>query len=193
MFPSRRELWRASDGRARTIDLSLTPDASAADIHTFVDPDAPTGSPVRNDYAPGTFAVAFAGRPPTDPAELAGWLARNSTRDDAIIVGVTDLLLERALTGRERAAILTVLDAHTALTYAGTSTDRAGRPGVAFTAASTASGGESLYVFLIDPATGRFLASEQISIGGAPALKLTYPAVLSYRTYRQADTVAAIP
>ncbi|MEU8658459.1 CU044_5270 family protein [Actinoplanes philippinensis] len=193
MFPSRRESWRASDGRARTIDLSLTPDASAADIHTFVDPDTPTGSPVRNDYPAGTFPAAFAGRPPTDPAELAGWLARNSARDDAVIVGVTDLLLERTLTGRERAAVLTVLDGHTTLTYAGTSTDRAGRPGVAFTAASTASGGESLNVFLIDPATGRFLASEQISTGGAPALKLTYPAVLSYRTYRLADTVAAIP
>ncbi|BEL12915.1 hypothetical protein Q0Z83_111060 [Actinoplanes sichuanensis] len=193
MFPSRRELWRASDGRARTIDLLLAPGASTADIHAFVGPDAPTGRSVRNDYAAGTFAVAFAGRPPTDPDELADWLARNSTRDDAVIVGVTDLLLERVLTGRERAAVLTVLDGHTTLTYAGTSTDRAGRPGVAFTAASTASGGQSQYVFLIEAATGRFLASEQISTGGAPALKLTYPAVLSYRTYRQADTVAAIP
>jgi hypothetical protein len=160
MFPSRRELWRASDGRARTIDLSLSPDASAADIHTFVDPDASTGNPVFNDSASGPFAVAFADRPPTDPAELAGWLARTSTRDDAVIVGVTGLLLERALTSRERAAVLTVLDGHTTLTYGG---------------------------------TGRFRASKQISTGGTPAIKLTYPGVVGYRTYRQADTVAAIP
>lgn len=120
-------------------------------------------------------------------------MARSSSSDIAILNGVTDLLQERALTGPERAAVLTVLDTHTALEYAGTSTDRAGRPGAAFTLTSSAYGGQSTYVLLLDPNTGRFLAYEQVLTADAPALNVEYPAVLSYRTYQRAQTIAAIP
>jgi hypothetical protein len=194
MFPSRRELWCTSDNQARTIDTTLPAQfRNAADSDAFGDTAIPDHTPERTDYPAGTFPAAFTDRPPTDPAQLADWLAGTSTQDTAVLVGVTNLLRERALTGRERAAILTVLDGHTALTYAGTSIDHAGRPGAAFTMTSTASGGQSRYVLLIDPATGRFLAFEQVTLGGVPALKVEYPAVLSYSTYRLTETVAAIP
>jgi hypothetical protein len=194
IFPSRRELWRTRDDQGCTIDITLPPQfRDAADRAAFGDGATPDSKPERTDFPAGTFPASFTGRPPTDPAQLAGWLARTSTRDNAIFAGVTDLLRERALTSSERAAILTVLDDYTTLAYAGTSTDRAGRHGAAFTVTSNASGGQNLHVLLIDPANGRFLASEEILTGGAPALKVTYPAVLSYHTYRQADTVTAIP
>jgi hypothetical protein len=193
VFPSRRELWRTIDNQARTIDTFLPPQWGAtADRDAFGDTGTSDG-PVRSDYPAGTFPASFDSRPPTAPDELAVWLARSSSRDIAILNGVTDLLQERALTGPERAAVLTVLDTRTALEYAGTSIDRAGRPGAAFTLTSSASGGQSTYVLLLDADTGRFLAYEEVLTAGAPALKVGYPAVLSYRTYQRAETVAAIP
>lgn len=194
VFPSQREFWRAGNEQARTIDIYLPPlVTNAADRDAFGDTGAPDSTPVRNDYPAGTFAAAFSGRPPTDPGRLARWLARSSRSDTAILDGVTDLLQERALTSPERAAVLTVLATRTALTYAGTSADRAGRPGVAFTTTSDDSGGHITHVLLLNPATGRFLAYEQVLTAGAPALKVRRPAVIGYRTYRQAETVAAIP
>ncbi|WP_307833782.1 hypothetical protein [Actinoplanes derwentensis] len=91
------------------------------------------------------------------------------------------------------AAVLTVLSSHTALAYAGTGADRVGRKGAAFALGSTAAGGHTTYMLLIDPDTGWFLAYEQILTAGPTALDVELPAVLSYRTYLQAESITKMP
>ncbi|MFD1364448.1 CU044_5270 family protein [Actinoplanes sichuanensis] len=193
VVPSQRELWRAGDDRGRTIDTYLEPQfPTGADRDNWDDASYPQG-PQRNDYGKGELPAAFRGRPPRDPGELAAWLMKNAPRNGTILDRVTDLLEERALTGSERRALLEVLATRTGLAYAGSSTDRAGRSGAAFTASATSSGGHITYVFLIDPRTARLLATEEILTGGAPALNVKRPAVISYRTYQRAEHVTVIP
>lgn len=193
VIPSQRELWRAGDDRGRTIDTYLEPQfPPGADRDNWDDASYPQG-PQHNDYGKGELPAAFRGRPPRDPGELAAWLMKNAPRDGTILDRVTDLIEERALTGSEQCALLDVLAKRAGFTYAGSSTDRAGRSGAAFTATATSSGGHITYVFLIDPHTARFLATEKILTGGAPALNVRRPAVISYRTYLRAEHVTAIP
>ncbi|GAA1581066.1 hypothetical protein [Actinoplanes couchii] len=173
--PTRHELWR-DDQRALTVDIG-----------------PPPATPVHTAYPGGSFPAAFADRPPTDPDQLAVWLARTSTTGTAIIDGITDLLRERVLTGPERAVILSVLADRTTMAYAGTSTDRIGRRATVFALPSRSSGADITHLLLIDPKTGRILATEQIITGGAHRLDVPYPAVAGYRTYLQADLVPAIP
>nr|WP_157751918.1 hypothetical protein [Actinoplanes derwentensis] len=48
-------------------------------------------------------------------------------------------------------------------------------------------------MLLIDPDTGWFLAYEQILTAGPTALDVELPAVLSYRTYLQAESITKMP
>lgn len=195
IIASRGELWRTHDNQARTIEQYLPPQfPTPADRDAWRDDGSPRGEgETRQDYPRGTFPAAFPARPPQQPAALAGWLRRTDTSDTAVISGVTDLLNERALTGRERSAVLRVLARYTTLAYAGTTTDRAGRPGVAFTAKSRSGGGDVIHVFVIDSRTAAILAYEKILTAGGEALHVHRPAVISYSTYRTVEFLPHIP
>lgn len=194
VIPYRSELWRAPDDAARTIETFHAPQfPTDADRQAWDDAGSPRGGQQRVDYGAGHYQGAFNSRPPRDPQVLAGWLARGSTGSAAILKGVTDLLLERALTGQERSALLRVLATRTPLVFAGAAVDRAGRTGTAFTAVTNDSGAQVTQVLVIDPRTGRILATETILTAGAPALTVRRPAVISYRTYLIAEHVPAIP
>jgi hypothetical protein len=195
IIASRRQLWRSGEDQARIIEQYLPPQfPTTADRDNWRADGSPSGGgETREDYPAGTFPAAFPGRPPLQPSTLADWLTRADTSDVAIINGTADLLNERALTGSERAALLRVLAHRTALTYAGTTVDRAGRRGHAFTTTSRSSGAEVTHLFVIDPGTATILAYEQILTAGADALRVRRPAVISYRTYRTAEFVPAIP
>ena len=194
IVPSRRQLWHTSEDQARTIEEYLPPQfPTATDRDNWRSDGSPSGGVTREVYPAGTFPAAFRGRPPLQPGALADWLSRADTSDVAIINGTADLLNERALTGPERAALLRVLARRTALTYAGTTVDRAGRPGQAFTITSRSSGAEVTHLLVVDPGTAAILAYEQILTAGADALRVRRPAVISYRTYRTAEFVPAIP
>ncbi len=195
VIPSRRELWRADDDHARTIKTYFPPQfPTDADRQAWHDDGSPRGGPpVDETYPRDGLPVIYRGRPPRDPEILAGWLAQSHTGSAAILKGVMDLLRERALTGPECSAVLRVLATRTPLAYAGTTVDRAGRAGIAFTATTTDSGGDVTLVFVIDPRTGRILATEKILTAGAPRWDVQRPAVISYRTYLVAEQVPAIP
>jgi hypothetical protein len=195
VIPSRRQLWRTGEDRARTIEQYLAPQfPTTNDRENWRADGSPRGDgEARADYPAGTFPAAFPGRPPLRPDALADWLRRADTSDVAIINGTADLLNERALTGPERAAVLRVLARRTTLSYAGTTVDRAGRPGQAFATTSRSSGAEVTHLFVIDPRNGVILAYEQILTAGGDALRVHRPAVISYRTYRTAEFVPALP
>jgi hypothetical protein len=195
IIATRRQLWRTRAGQVRTIDEYLPPQfPTAADRDNWRDDGSPRGGgETREDYRAGEFTAAFPGRPPLRTDTLAQWLRRADTSDVAIINGTADLLNERALTGPERAALLRVLARRTTLTYAGTTVDRAGRTGRAFTTTSDSSGAEVTHLFVVDPGTARIFAYEQILTAGGDALRVRRPAVISYRTYLTAEFVPAIP
>lgn len=194
VIPSRWELWRAADNSGRTIETFLAPQFPTEDDRAaWRDAGSPRGGqPVDTPYGPGALPVIYQGRPPRAPQALADWLTQSHTGRAAILKGVLDLLRERALTGPERGAVLRVLAAHSPLVYAGTTVDRAGRAGVAFTAHTSDSGGDDILVFVLDPRTGRFLATEKILTAGAPRFDVQRPAVVAYHTYLVADQVPAI-
>jgi len=195
IIASRRELWRTSGNAARTIEQYLPPDfPTAADRDNWRSAGSPQGDgETRKDYPAGTFPTAFSGRPPRQLDGLAEWLRRADTSDVALITGTADLLNERALTGPERAALLRILARETTLTYAGSTIDRAGRPGEAFTTSSPSSGAEVTHLLVIDPGTAAVLAYEQILTAGADALHVHRPAVISYRTYRTTEFTSSMP
>lgn len=190
----RRELWRHDD--VARIDITYRPPQfpTDADRQAWHDAGSPRGGYERHDYdKDDPYPTDLPGRPPPDPGELAAWLSHQRPGSTAVLRGVTDLLNDRVLTAAQQAAVLRILDTETPLAFAGTTTDRAGRPGAAFTMTISDDNGQNTYVVVIDTRTGRFLAIEKILLSGGAALKVRLPAVISYRTYLSADRVAAIP
>lgn len=196
VIPSERQLWRTANDEARITEKYLPPQfPTAQDRAAWHDDGAPganTPDQVR-DYPAGQFVAAWPDRPPRTTAALRTWLRRQDTSDAGIVKGVADLLRERVLTATERAGLLRLLAEEPAITYAGTTADRAGRPGLAFTATSTSSGGVHVYQFVIDADTSMFLAHEEVVTSGTDRLHLHYPAVIRYDTYLTAEFVATMP
>lgn len=202
VIPYRTQLWRAPDDRGRMVTTYQAPQFPPdADPQAWRDAGSPRGRDNDQQYSAYEFPANFRARPhtpnrpPRDPGRLAAWLVRSGSGIGAIFNGVADLLVERALTAPERGALLRMLAASTPLAFAGTTTDRAGRAGVAFTAVIPGRRDTSpsiTEVLVIDPGTGRVLASEKILTAGAKGLKVRRPAVLGYRTYLLAGQVPAI-
>jgi hypothetical protein len=196
VVPAREQLWRATDGSAVTIDEYLPPEfPTAQDRADWQDDGSPGAdrSPRRTPYPAGTFVAAWDGRPPVEPGPLRSWLRRQDPTDAAVPSAIPELLHERVLTGPEHRALLTVLATEPSLRLLGTTTDRAGRTGLVFTTTSTAGGADYTYRYVISPDTGAVLAHERILTGGAQALRVQRPAVISYNTYISAEFVAAMP
>ena len=194
VIASRRQLWRDPENKAMVIDEYLPPQFPTGGDRAAWQRQGSPGlhTPVaREDYE--DFPTVRRGRPPLSPAALEAWLRRGDPNDAAIVKATADVLQERVLTGPERAALLQVLARQTTMAYEGTSTDRAGRPGDVFTTTSRSGGGARTYLFVIDPVTAVVLAHEQILTGGAPGLRVRYPAVTGYRTYRTAEFVKSMP
>jgi hypothetical protein len=196
VIPSHEQLWRAPDGSALTVEEYLAPEfPSARDRAAWQDDGSPGAdrSPRRTPYPAGMFTAAWRDRPPVEAGKLRTWLRRQDTSDTAIPTAITELLHERVLTGPERRALLYVLATEPGLRLLGATTDRAGRAGLVVAATSSASGGEISHRYVVSPDTGAVLAHESILTGGAKALRVRRPAVISYNTYITAEFVAAIP
>ncbi|GAA1398655.1 hypothetical protein GCM10009639_37360 [Kitasatospora putterlickiae] len=123
---------------------------------------------------------------PQDGQALKDWLRRRTPGVDGpggTSQAVHDLLVERALTGGQRAAVLELIASLPGLEVTGTVTDRAGRVGVAYSASSDGSGLPTRYTFIVDPGTGRVLAQEETLTETAGLLNVPIPSVTSYNVY----------
>ncbi|MDV3220438.1 hypothetical protein [Intrasporangium sp.] len=101
-----------------------------------------------------------------------------------LFVALTDLAKEQTPTPAARAALLGLLAEPDDVRALGAMTDRDGRPGRAFAVDSELSGLPTRYVLIVDPLTGRVLASEQILTERAGKLAVEVPAVVSYAVFR---------
>jgi hypothetical protein len=196
VIATRRQLWRAADNTGLTIEEYQPPQfPTAADRAAWRDEGSPgvNLSPRRTPFPGGSLGVAWTDRPPVEPDKLRPWLRRQDPTDAAIPSAITELLNERVLTGPEHRSLLMVLATEPSLRLLGTTTDRAGRAGLMFATTSSAGGAAYTYRWVVDPNTGAMLAHERILTGGAKALRVQRPAVISYDTYVTAEFVPAIP
>ncbi|SCL13064.1 hypothetical protein GA0070616_0116 [Micromonospora nigra] len=118
-------------------------------------------------YRVGQLHSYLPGGVPADPGELAKLLAPPKLVDEPayprmLAGGVVGLATSHHLDQRQRATTLRVLAAVPHITYRGTTTDLAGRPGLSFQVAADG----STSTLVIDPATGELLAAKEWIDGG---------------------------
>jgi hypothetical protein len=152
------------------------------------EPWAP-GTVVRDEtYPPGRHATMWPGAPPTTSQGMATYLAIGHPISQIgtaeLFVAVSDLALDRQLTGPQEAAVLDTLAKAPQVGVLGAVRDRLGRAGVAIYTDSDYSGLMTRYVLVFDPATGMLNASEEWLTTTAGALKVRVPAVISYSAWR---------
>lgn len=183
--PEVRELWRHPDGSGRSVVTAGAPEfRSPQDRRKWDGSSAPDRRTHR--WAAGERDLFTGKRPPTDVDELRRWLhQRPSSAPEPLrtVTAVTDLLRNRVLLPQERAAVLRLLAEIPGMHHDGTTTDRAGRPGQAFSLESDAGGLPTRYTVIVDPDDGRFLGHEQMLTTSAGGLNVKIPAVTAYETY----------
>ena len=101
-----------------------------------------------------------------------------------LFVALTDLAKEQTPAPETRAAMLGMLAQPRDVRGLGAMTDRDGRVGRAFAVDSDMSGLPTRYVLIVDPQSGRLLASEQVLTTRAGRLAVEIPAVVSYVVFR---------
>ncbi|QKW22734.1 CU044_5270 family protein [Kitasatospora sp. NA04385] len=144
------------------------------------------GRPERTEpYAAGLYRQPV----PADPDALRALLRASTPAVDTpsgLAQALRGLLRTQVLDPGQRAAVLRLVAALPGLSYDGSVTDRAGRPGEAFSAESDGSGLPTRYTFVVDPDSGRILGDEATLTTRAGALNVPVPSVISYTAYLSA-------
>ncbi|WP_353509707.1 hypothetical protein [Intrasporangium sp.] len=153
-------------------------------------PDLPAAGEVVSDEvfaserAPRMFPVQLA----TDAAGLREQLEAAHPIDTLgtaeLFVALTDLAKEQAPAPGTRAATLGLMAGPPDVRALGAMTDREGRMGRGFAVDSDVSGLPTRYVLIVEPQSGRLLASEQVLTTRAGRLAVDVPAVISYVVFR---------
>ncbi|MEV7214711.1 CU044_5270 family protein [Kitasatospora cineracea] len=158
----------------------LHPDGTGTQSRRF------DGQPERTEpYSAGLYRQPA----PADPDALRALLRTSTPAVDTasgLAQALGGLLRTQVLNPRQRAAVLRLVAALPGLSYDGSVTDRAGRPGEAFSAESDGSGLPTRYTFVVDPDSGRILGDEATLTTRAGALDVPVPSVVSYTAYLSA-------
>ena len=159
----------------------------AGDLHAA---DLPAPGEVESDetFAADRAPRIFPQRLAEDPSRLRDQLAAAHPIDRLgtaeLFVAVTDLAKEQTPGPASRAALLRLLAEPDDVRSLGRLTDRDGRVGQGFAVDSDLTGLPTRYVLIVDPVTGRLLASEQVLTERAGRLAVEVPAVISYVVFR---------
>ncbi|GAA6527449.1 hypothetical protein [Intrasporangium sp. DVR] len=152
--------------------------------------DLPAPGEVESDelFPPGRAPRIFPEPLAEDELGLRGQLAAAHPIDRLgtaeLFVALTDLAKEQNPGPASRAAALRLLAGSPDVHSLGAMTDRDGRPGRGFAVDSDLTGLPTRYVLIVDPLTGRLLASEQVLTERAGRLDVDVPAVISYVVFR---------
>ncbi|WP_431728478.1 hypothetical protein [Verrucosispora sp. TAA-831] len=165
--------WRHADGSGREV-TRRAPDLAGVDHRPRPDERRlfDHATPTTHRHPPGSLHPYLPEPVPADPAQLAKLLAPAELAGEPayprlLAGGVIGLATSQHLNHPQRATALRVLARIPGITYRGTTTDIAGRTGLAFHV--TADG--STTVLIIDPTTGELLAAhERISGSIKPGL-----------------------
>lgn len=183
--PSRRATVAIWPGRqlepGDVTDTYLPPRYDSEPDTTFATPDLNAG---------------ITTRVPDDPAAIITLdtlgVAADTNGDALLFEFLAGLLSQARLTPNQRAAAWNSLTTIDGLKVLGTTTDRAGRPGVAIATESRAVGLTTRLVFVFDPASGQPLAVEEVLLGDSGSLDIPTPALISYSTLIDAVYVPTV-
>ncbi|MFF7632540.1 CU044_5270 family protein [Kitasatospora sp. NPDC008050] len=197
VVPVEDELWQRPDGTAVTIRRDDAPEFPDQAYRVYWKEQGwatgPGKAEIKNRPA-DELPRHWADRPPTDPQALKSWLQKAHPAQNGpaeTLVAVTDLIRERVLSAPERAALLRVLATVPGLTYEGTTVDRAGRTGKAFSLDNDLGGLPNRHTVIVDPGNGRIIDDEKVLTETAGRLAVPIPSLTSYTAYLEADTQAA--
>ncbi|SFD26936.1 CU044_5270 family protein [Micromonospora sediminimaris] len=198
VVPQQWRSWRTDDDAGRMVKKELPPsfrtDADRREWWQRGGGRIDSSEEVR-DFATGGFYSRFQGSVPTDAGVLRQWLTAGASAHEApvqYLEDVAELAGVRLLNPAQRAAVLRLLSDLPGVTVSGSVTDRAGRPGEAFSIVSDAHGLPAQYTVIVDSGTGALLGYEEMLTTTAGKLNVTIPAVISYRSYLVAE-YAAMP
>lgn len=168
--------------RRATYGQPVAGDLTAADLPAAGETESDEVFPA--DQVPRLFPEQLA----TDAAGLREQLEAAHPIDTLgtaeLFVALTDLAREQTPVPQTRAALLGLLAEPADVRGLGAMTDRDGRVGQAFAVDSDLSGLPTRYVLIVDPGSGRLLASEQVLTSRAGRLAVDVPAVISYVVFR---------
>lgn len=168
--------------RRATYGQPVAGDLTAADLPAAGETESDEVFPA--DQVPRLFPEQLA----TDAAGLREQLEAAHPIDALgtaeLFVALTDLAREQTPVPQTRAALLGLLAEPPDVRGLGAMTDRDGRVGQAFAVDSDLSGLPTRYVLIVDPGSGRLLASEQVLTSRAGRLAVDVPAVISYVVFR---------
>lgn len=191
VLPSRTELWIAPDGSATQTTRYDTPRFDDPRQRAAWEAQGSPGGEQRSEttrYPGGAFPRMWrdAGPPPGDLAGFTRWLQIGHPAGNGpveTLVAWQDLSREYVPDAVTRANLLSVAAGLTGLVQDGRTTDRAGRPGIAFSITNASSGLPTKHTVIVDPHTGALLASEEMLTETAGKLNVRVPAVISYDIY----------
>lgn len=180
------------------VSLEVQADGSWHRLATYGQPvagdlaanDLPAAGEVESDevFPADQVPRMFPERLATDPAGLRQQLEVahpiDSLGSAELFVALTDLAKEQTPAPQTRAAMLGMLAEPPDVRALGDMTDRDGRVGRAFAVDSEMSGLPTRYVLVVEPRSGRLLASEQVLTSRAGRLAVEVPAVISYVVFR---------
>ncbi|GAA3665327.1 hypothetical protein [Microbacterium marinilacus] len=127
--------------------------------------------------------------PPTDPAEVGGYLAGTMGAESEPTLGqyfaeTGGLLANRVISAEQEAALLAFLSEQPGLRVDGSTTDRLGRQGVVLRATDWRPG-QYENILIVSPSDGAFLAAETIYIGHDRD-DIASPSVVEYTAWERA-------
>jgi hypothetical protein len=191
VIPDRTEIWRRPDNSGliqKRYEAPQFPPGSDRLSWWLHGAPGRSADPTTDSYPAGRFPAMWSGPPPA--TGIDAWLSVGHPRENGpaeTLIAVTDLARERVLTPPIRAAVLRAVAALPGLTYDGTVTDRAGRPGQAYSIESDYTGLPTRYTLIVDATTGVLLGFEQTLTTTAGKLDVKVPCVIGYDTFAVAE------
>ncbi|MCM2390633.1 CU044_5270 family protein [Streptomyces albipurpureus] len=189
VIPERRTTWKKPDGSLKWVVESVKPRfQNAKQRETWEEAGAVGNTTQRYEGSSGPAAATDARgqEPPTDPAGMRRWLALGyeSAGPGETFDSVSERFLTTRFSAAQRAALLRSLIGVQKIEYRGQVTDRAGRPGEAFSVDSGYGGLPTKHTLAFDSRTGDLRYYEEELTGNAGKLNVKTPAIIMYVTYQ---------
>ena len=182
VLPRRTETWRAADCSGLVVTTAVRPGPDREVSQRY----GPGGLP--SPWAPGSLSA--------DPDTLADQLAIGHPTENGPaerLQAVEHAYDDMPLSPEVRAAVLRYIADTPGIRLTGRVTDRAGRPGLAFSLDSDYSGLPTRYTVIIASESGRLLGSEEMLTSTPGKLNVPVPSVIAYTAYLGGSYTSRLP
>ncbi|RYV52993.1 CU044_5270 family protein [Pengzhenrongella frigida] len=201
LFPTITQLWIAPDGSARQTQRRGAPLDVDGHLSTTAIESA-AGLLSTDELPAASLDATLTDRLPRDPAALQTELLQQAAglpcaQDDSwramcLVGSVLSVLEQHAAPDDLTAAMWTVLADEPGVRYLGSTTDRAGRPGVAVAIPpATGDPDATVRVLIVSPSTGELLGTENVTLR-SEALRIDTPTVTEFTTMTTSSWVRAV-